>query len=396
MYAIGFITIVLGVIFFDGFDQVNWLVVLFFAALALFLQDSKVNVDESSAISLAVTIILPMIYLCGATAAMLVSAIEGLGDGLRHQKSWQRTMFNSSQFALSTVLAAITFDYLGSWLGPTPLGVGTALMVATVVYIVCNQSLVSFIRSVRKGTAWTVEMATRMGTNIYSNITSGFIGIIFTFFVMSYGYWGLILFSALVVVLSHLLKAASEVSVERGQRELLEGELVLDEMTRAFNFRYLNNWLCEPSDEAISLLFLDVDDFANYNETYGHEEGNEALRMLVGTIKKSVRTDDSVIRYGGDEFVVLLQGMDVRGARRVAGRIRENLALSKRAQGARPITVSLGIAVKPTHTTDKRLLLLYADQAMYQAKEAGKDDIQLWRETAYSKTANTGYAPTSE
>ncbi len=394
MYAVGLITLVLGVVFFDGFDQTNWLVMLFFTALALFLQDSAVNVSESSAISLGITIILPMIYLCGATPAMLVSAIKGLWDGVRQQKSWQRTMFNSSQFALSTVLAAITFDYMGPRFGPTRLGVALALAGATVVYIVCNKSLVSFIGSVRKGTAWTAEMVARMGTAFYSHVTSGFIGIIFTFFIMGYDYWGLILFSALVVILSYLLNAASEVSVERDQREQLEGELVLDEMTGAFNFRYLNNWLCEPSDEAISLLFLDVDNFATYNDIYGHEEGNAVLRMLVDTVKQSVRTGDSVIRYGGDEFVVLLRGMDALGARRVAGRIRGNLALSKGAKSAKPITVSLGIAVKPDHTTDKRLLLLHADQAMYLAKEAGKDNIQMWKETA--TTGTTGYALTSE
>src|SRR5690606_36620786 len=111
------------------------------------------------------------------------------------------------------------------------------------------------------------------------------------------------------------------VSVEREQRKQLEEELVIDEMTGAYNFRYLNNWLGEPSGEAMSLLFMDIDDFALFNDTYGHAEGDKVLALLVETIRKSVREDDHVIRYGGDEFVVLLRGVDAEGARRLAGRI---------------------------------------------------------------------------
>ena len=95
-------------------------------------------------------------------------------------------------------------------------------------------------------------------------------------------------------------------------------------------------------------------------------------------INQSVRDDDQVIRYGGDEFVVLLKGMDAEGAQHVAGRIMDNLALLKGSRWVEPITVSLGIAAMPEHTDDKRQLLLMADQAMYQAKELGKNNTRNW------------------
>ncbi|NMB20536.1 MAG: GGDEF domain-containing protein [Firmicutes bacterium] len=389
MYVIIAITVVLGAIFADGFDQVNWLVMLFFVALALFLQESAVSVTERSDISLGITIILPMIYLCGTTPAMLISAFKGVFDGVRHQKSWQRTMFNAAQFALSTQLAALTSRYLSGVFGPSTMGLVAALVGATVVYIVINKSLVARIGSVRRGTTWVSEISARMGTGFYSHLISGFTGILFTLYIRSYGYPGLVTFSALVVVLSLLLRAAAKVSYERDQRELLEEELILDNMTDAHNFRYLNNWLCEPTDEAVSLLFLDIDDFAVFNNTYGHAEGDKVLKTLVETIKNNIRPEDSVIRYGGDEFVVLLRGIDSSEAERVAKRIREGLASIKYATWTAPITVSLGIAAKPEHAIDKRQLLLFADQAMYKAKSTGKDNVQVWSPVLHTHLAQT-------
>ncbi|HKM43613.1 MAG TPA: GGDEF domain-containing protein [Limnochordia bacterium] len=388
MYVITAMTVALGFVFADGFEQTNWHVVLFLTALAIFLQESAVSITERSSISLGITLILPAIYLCGATSAMLIFAFRGLFDGVWHKKSWQRTMFNSAQFALSTLMAALTAAHLRDLFGPSELGLFGSLVGATVAYIMCNKSLVARVGSVRRGTTWVSEMSARMGTGFYSHVTSGFTGIVFTFFIISYSSWGLIVFSALVVVLSRLLQAAAEVSYERDKRVQLEEELILDNMTGAYNFRYLNNWLCEPSDEAVSLLFLDVDDFAVFNDIHGHAEGNKMLKALVETIYKSIKPEDSVIRYGGDEFVILLWGRDARGARHTAQRIRENLASSNHTKKAAPITVSLGIAAKPEHTDDKRQLLLFADQAMYRAKNTGKDSVQTWaefRETQYSQ-----------
>ena len=378
MYAVIIVTVVLAVALHSGFARGNWLVVLFFAALQVFLEENMVSVNERRHISLRIAVILPTIYLCGATQAMLLSAFKGLYDGVKHRKPWRRTMFNSSQFALSTLLASLTREYLGNVLEMTMFGTVVALAGATTVYIFCNTGLVSRIAAVRRRTSWWIEMRAMMGRSFYTQVSSGFLGVLFTLFIMSYGYWGLVVFSALVVNLSLLLKAAAQVGIERIQRKKLEEELLVDDMTGAYNFRHLNNWLCNPSDEVMAVLFMDIDDFAVFNDTYGHAEGDQILRRLVEIINQSVRDDDQVIRYGGDEFVVLLKGMDAEGAQHVAGRIMDNLALLKGSRWVEPITVSLGIAAMPEHTDDKRQLLLMADQAMYQAKELGKNNTRNW------------------
>lgn len=378
IYVVTLITVLLATVFYSGLSQVNWLVVLFFTALQVFLQESMVSVNERSKISLGMTIVLPMIYLCGATPAVLIVAFKGLYDGLKSRKSWYRTLFNSSQFALSTLLASLSLEYLSVLFGGTGVGVVLAFSGATAVYIFCNIGLICHIASVWRGTSWWTEIKAMVGPGFYSHVSSGFIGILFTLFVMSYGFWGLIAFSALVINLSALLKAAAAVSTERSQREKLERQLVIDEMTGAYNFRYLNNWLSNPAKETIALIFMDIDNFAAFNNTYGHAHGDEVLRQLVGIINQSVRDDDRVIRYGGDEFVVLLKGMNAEGAKRVGKQIMDNLVLLRNPKWAEPITVSWGIAVMPQHTEDKRQLLLFADQAMYWAKESGKNTMQMW------------------
>lgn len=369
---------ILGVVFYSGFPEGSWHLILIFGALHLFLQGASVSIDSRTDITLGTAAVLPMIFLLGATPTMLIAVSKGLYDGICHKKEWRRTLFNAAQFAIATLISTLSFEYLSDLLKGFSFGLPLAAAVATVIYIFGNIGIVSYLLAISSGVSWWRQIRSSTEIGLFSSISSGYIGIIFTFFVMSYGFWGLISFAVLLINLSRLLQAASEVSAERALRQELEEELVIDEMTGAYNFRYLNNWLNRPSDEEISLLFIDVDDFAVFNNTYGHAEGDKVLRLLVDTICRSVRSDDHVVRYGGDEFVIFLKGMNTDGARLVADRIMSNLASPDNRQWEEPITVSLGIASKPEHTEDKRQLLLFADQAMYQAKALGKDNIQVW------------------
>lgn len=105
----------------------------------------------------------------------------------------------------------------------------------------------------------------------------------------------------------------------------MEEELLIDEMTQAYNFRFLNNWLEDSREENVAVLFVDIDDFKNFNDVYGHAEGDAVLKNLTKTIKDNIRSTDSLIRYGGDEFVVLLPNQNKENALKVAKRIKEKI-----------------------------------------------------------------------
>ena len=127
-----------------------------------------------------------------------------------------------------------------------------------------------------------------------------------------------------------------------------------------------------------AVLFIDIDDFKAFNDRHGHAAGDEALITLANLIKSVIRADDAVIRYGGEEFVVLLPNMTRAGAKRVARRIQTSLKNVRFPRRDQSLTVSIGIAACPEDTKDKHHLLGLADQAMYEAKRSGKDCCHSW------------------
>ena len=124
---------------------------------------------------------------------------------------------------------------------------------------------------------------------------------------------------------------------------------------------------------ATALLFVDLDDFKDVNDTYGHAEGDKLLRMAAARMRTCIRPADVLARLGGDEFAVLLEGADAVAAAGLAQRIVDamNVPFAVGNQQSR-VTASVGIAVGTIADTDPEELLRYADLAMYEAKSKGK------------------------
>jgi diguanylate cyclase (GGDEF)-like protein/PAS domain S-box-containing protein len=124
----------------------------------------------------------------------------------------------------------------------------------------------------------------------------------------------------------------------------------------------------------ISLLFLDIDRFKQINDTLGHGVGDQLLQSVGQRLLECVREQDTVSRQGGDEFIVVLADADAEGAELVADKIMHNITQPYMIeQHDLRITASIGIAVYPDHAQDCESLIKYADVAMYQAKESGRN-----------------------
>jgi two-component system, cell cycle response regulator len=158
--------------------------------------------------------------------------------------------------------------------------------------------------------------------------------------------------------------------------------LYIDELTGLYNYRYLDVVLerelkrAERYDSTLSVLFLDIDFFKMVNDMFGHLIGSKVLREMGALVRKSVRDVDAVIRYGGDEFTVVLVETGVEGAAVVAERIRQSIAaytFGKDEGLDIKLTVSLGYACAPLDASTKAELLELADQAMYRGKAGGKN-----------------------
>ena len=158
-----------------------------------------------------------------------------------------------------------------------------------------------------------------------------------------------------------------------------------DELTRLHNARYLRQFLVNEIKRArryrtkVAALFLDLDDFKNVNDLHGHLAGSHCLMEVAGLLLPSLRDTDCVVRYGGDEFVVILPEAGPDDATVVAERIRAKVEGHKFTGGRRlniSLTVSIGAAVFPDNALSPHQLISSADQAMYAAKAGNKNCIR--------------------
>lgn len=165
-----------------------------------------------------------------------------------------------------------------------------------------------------------------------------------------------------------------------------ERSSLTDDLTKLHNARYLRQFLVNEIKRArrygaeVAALFLDLDDFKRVNDVHGHLAGSHVLMEIAAVILPSVRDTDCVVRYGGDEFVVILPDTGVDEAVQVAERIRKKIERHEFTGGRRlkvALTASLGIAVFPQHALSPRQLIVSADRAMYQAKAAHKNCVRV-------------------
>jgi diguanylate cyclase (GGDEF)-like protein len=180
------------------------------------------------------------------------------------------------------------------------------------------------------------------------------------------------------------------VAVENSRLYKLTKRLAItDEITGLYNYRYLQQRLDEEIGRAdrygkrLSLLMLDIDSFKRVNDVHGHRVGDGVLAELARVLKTAVREVDVVARYGGEEFSVILPETDAPGAFIVAEKIREAVSLARfKDEDGEPrirVTTSIGLASFPVHARDKESLLRVADDAVYRAKETGKNRVRAPR-----------------
>ncbi|MDI6892554.1 MAG: GGDEF domain-containing protein [Actinomycetota bacterium] len=169
------------------------------------------------------------------------------------------------------------------------------------------------------------------------------------------------------------------------QQAILERLSIHDRLTGLYNYSYFLDRIeeerkrAERYEKSLSFAVFDIDHFKQFNDTFGHEKGNLVLKKVARTIKKNVRATDIVARYGGEEFVVLLPQAGKEEAVLVAERVRQSVEkLEFEGDREQPIvkrTISGGVATYPSDSKDSSGLIVKADEALYEAKESGRNKI---------------------
>jgi diguanylate cyclase (GGDEF)-like protein len=178
---------------------------------------------------------------------------------------------------------------------------------------------------------------------------------------------------------------------------------VRDSLTEAFNHRHFQETLHreltrhERSGQPLALVMIDIDDFKQINDRWGHPTGDLVLRGLVEELLKGVRDMDTVARYGGEEFTLILPETPADKAFAAADRLRARVAarqfMTPDVSHPLSVTISGGLAVFPDDAGDKRELIDRADQALYQAKRSGKNRVVMASSVPPTSVATASEAP---
>jgi diguanylate cyclase (GGDEF)-like protein len=160
---------------------------------------------------------------------------------------------------------------------------------------------------------------------------------------------------------------------------------ITDSLTRLYNRKHLMETLdrevtrSERYSHPFSLLIIDIDHFKKYNDTYGHLAGDEVLRRLASVFKETIRSSDYAARYGGEEFIIILPEISPEQGVEAAERIRRKVG-EQRFEGdgeAIEVTISVGVASYPENGKDAETVIRNADEALYEAKKLGRNQVIL-------------------
>ena len=205
------------------------------------------------------------------------------------------------------------------------------------------------------------------------------VGILFgsSYTLFLFGYWLPVISPLLSLSLSAITIAGY---YNQSQKNLAFTDGLTQIANRRFFDRYLDRewWRSQKNNSDLALILCDVDFFKVYNDTYGHQAGDDCLKKVAKVIKNSVRASDLPARYGGEEFVVVLPNSDPQAAILVAHRISFKLKEMQiphiNSKVSPHVTISCGVSsVKTTNAVSPEELIAHADKALYAAKEQGRD-----------------------
>jgi diguanylate cyclase (GGDEF)-like protein len=183
------------------------------------------------------------------------------------------------------------------------------------------------------------------------------------------------------------LQATNQLLAEANAR--LRELATTDGLTGLYNYRHFDATIRIEVQRAdrlgapLALLAIDVDHFKAFNDAHGHPAGDRALQDLATQLRNRMRATDAVCRTGGEEFAIVLPGTSVEQAVGLAESLRQRIAEMPLKDGAgRPVgstTISIGVAVHPDHAADASTLVKAADAALYRAKQAGRNRVEVAR-----------------
>jgi diguanylate cyclase (GGDEF)-like protein len=345
-----------------------------FFSLALIADLRPVPMDESgkSEVSIASVFIVTAAILFGWQYAVLLAAVSiGITYVVTH-RTVAHTVFNSSMYAISAWGAALPVLLLGPIHGPQPARLTAYVLFGGAIHLAANVALVAGAISAAQSISYREVLlpGLRRGGAAF--------GVMVLLAALAANLW--VMQSWLLVLLAGPLFTLTLYQRSALHSHIASRAALTDNLTGLGNHRAYQAALregiaeCERGGQPFSLCLVDVDNFKQVNDRYGHPVGDDLLVLIGGLL--SGPDDAQAFRFGGDEFAVIFS-LDEMSAYREFEQIQQQLALMDASPGD-PVTISIGIASYPAHADSPDELQRRADGALYWSKQHGKNRSCLY------------------
>lgn len=356
--------------------------IIVFMVVNIFAELLSVVLPTGVTLSMSFPFMICILLLLGPTATMWIFVPGTIISHILMKKAPYKIIFNVSQIANSVLFAGILLPKTFNKIHLTQdiwwilfLVVSLDLLnFIQVIKIICIRDKVSFFKTFKE--IWIDDLMT-VRPIYYAT------GIIMAICYQSQGIVGGLLVAAPVLGAFFLLEAQNELKSQTSKANT-------DALTNLGNRYALTTWwekrlpqIISESQE-LSVILIDIDDFKRVNDNFGHDIGDNVLKLVAEIISDCVRRTDCVFRFGGEEFVVLLPESNQTGAKYVAERIRTSIAEAKIPYlDSINLSISAGLSRLTERLIEEEVdipgeLIRRADKAMYLAKQNGKNQIQFY------------------
>jgi diguanylate cyclase (GGDEF)-like protein len=363
---------------FGAYSLVTWVAALAFAAAMAAARAMPVHgVDAQTisygwymAVEFAIIVALPVPLAC---LVHLPGLPVMVAQRIR-QKSKEPFLGPDYNVAAAIICAYVTGHLVG-WLtvlsGHTPFWMTMLLLPAALLFMGLQYLMLQILVCLDQRVPWSMSGLFQTD-GIISDVMMTLLGALIG---------RLYLLDPSTILLTIVPLATLQRTLQRMQQAKLAH---IDAKTELYNYRHLDRALSEEvrkatqSGRPLTLIFGDMDYLRDINNTYGHLAGDRALKAVATIFKRCARPSDVAARFGGEEFVLLMPGIEKEQAGDVAERIRRETAAARLETddgGVFSVTISLGVASFPGDATTVQGLIKAADEAVYAAKHAGKNQV---------------------
>lgn len=361
--------------------QNDVVLIYFLIGMTIIINRIVIPLPTKQYLQLNSVVYLAVMILFGVSTANWVVLSTLINDYFfRKLKIWQ-ALYNASQFLIMLFISEYVYLVSGGEVSNFNLLNPWPFFFSAIVYMVVNALMVTGIRSLRRNSPFFKNLI-----NLFRDSASNYFMMIIYAFILTMlfkvqTYVGSVIFIVMVILMADNYKRYF-LLLER-----MKQKANCDELTGIHNHRFFQQALKEEIEqmkpgESLSLLFIDIDYFKKFNDTYGHMAGDEILQRFTNIVLEALPTNAVFARYGGEEFVAILPGMRTQEAHREAEHLRKTVqatTLTDKSQFPHGgMTVSIGISTYPEISADREALIRNADQALYAAKRLGRNRTRVY------------------